>query len=1031
MLKKPDGTILTENIQISSFVTDFYEEFHKRGPSVACLGVLSAIPPVISEEDNIFLTAIPSREEIKAVVFYLDPDSAPGPNGFPRAFFKHCWKIIERDVCRAIMSFFREGIITKGVNNNFITLIPKVDEPVTLDKFRPICLGNFLYKLIPKILATRLSGFLPKLISDEQGAFQKGKVIFSNICAASELKNMMHVKSYGGGMGLKLDIQKAYDTMEWEFMFDVMRKFGFCVSWVNMIHQLLSSAKLSILLNGGPVGFFGVERGLRQGDPLAPLLFIIAEEALCRGFTKLKEERKISPLPGPRGVVVPTHLLFADDVFLFVKAGTRSVRSLKKFLEEYHEYSGQCINIHKSKMFLCNVSAIRRGKIKDIVGFPKSSFPTRYLGIEIFKGRVKKDAISTLMDKFKARLAGWKGKLISMAGRVQLVKSVPSSMPIHTFSVYWWPTSLITLMERWMRNFIWCGDSDVSKGITVRWEWVCKPYEEGGLGIKKLREVNKALLCKLCWAIKVEQSLISNFLRARFTSKEHPELQGWENWLKAFHSPLASFISNSKWNFLVVDSPVLQQIINLASSIPFPTILEEDTRVWTLTKQGDFTVKLTWEGLRRSENQIAWHEVVWASYLQPRHSMLGWRLMQQKLPTDETGFLCLFQRTWLAKESMHEFIVWWKEKAGSSAIPKDRRIREVQWRKPDEHWMKLNIDGYSIGNPGNSSAVGILRNYEGEPKGSFAQFLGVSTNFIAEILTFFLGVKMAKEKGIQRLWIESDAQAVVTSIRSSKILWLFKQSWLEVAGYLKDIRWTITHSYKEANAVADILVKRRWPIKPGEVALYEIAFKYGFRFPNGSGRERESLLSALVFEEARLKVELAEERKKKAAKKAKAKATSKARKGKALAVPSPMDTIVDLEAEKNKGDLSPSKKELKRKEKEDLSPPKKDKRPKLSFNVKGTNPPGVSSGSGMAGLVLGRASSSNLLIRPVWHLFQGDLALTSSAHAREWLDAGYLPIDKAMLSDLSDTEIFSMLFQDMAMGFSKAVEAALWLESVV
>ncbi|XP_043705327.1 uncharacterized protein LOC122655174 [Telopea speciosissima] len=262
VLKKADGTVLNDGPQISTYITEFYEAFHKRVTIEAQPEILSCIPTVISKDDNDFLTAVLSREEIKVATFDLDPDSAPSPDGFPGAFYRSCWDIIERAMCRAISNFFIDGIITKGVNSNFITLIPKVEEAIALDKFRPICVGNFLYKLIPKILATRLSGFLPTLILEEQGAFQKGKVIFSNICVASELTNSLHVKSYGGGMGLKLDIQKAYDTMEWEFMFDVMKKFGFNNRWVNMIHQLLSSARLSILLNGGPVGFFGVDRGL-------------------------------------------------------------------------------------------------------------------------------------------------------------------------------------------------------------------------------------------------------------------------------------------------------------------------------------------------------------------------------------------------------------------------------------------------------------------------------------------------------------------------------------------------------------------------------------------------------------------------------------------------------------------------------------------------------------------------------------------------------------------------------------------------
>ncbi|XP_042491639.1 uncharacterized protein LOC122071368, partial [Macadamia integrifolia] len=183
----------------------------------------------------------------------------------------------------------------------------------------------------------RLSCVLPKIISEEQGAFQKGNIIHSNISLASELANMMFASTRG-----------------------------------------------EVLLNGGPVGYFGVERGLRQGDPISPMLFIIAEEVLCRGLSELLANNSIKALSGPRGAIIPTHILFANDVFIFSNA------------------------------------SIRKQAIAEELGISICNFPTRYLGVEIFKGRVKKESLIPIMDKVKGRLAGWKGKILSMAGRVEL-----------------------------------------------------------------------------------------------------------------------------------------------------------------------------------------------------------------------------------------------------------------------------------------------------------------------------------------------------------------------------------------------------------------------------------------------------------------------------------------------------------------------------------------------------------------------------------------------------------------------------------
>ncbi|XP_042490073.1 uncharacterized protein LOC122070041 [Macadamia integrifolia] len=151
-----------------------------------------------------------------------------------------------------------------------------------------------------------------------------------------------------------------------EYVTDIMSFFT-KISW---IHQILTSARISVLLNGGPVGYFGVEKGLRQGDPISSMLFIIAEEVLCRGLSELLANNSIKALSSPRGAIIPTHILFADDVFIFSNA------------------------------------SIRKQAIAEELGISICHFPTRYLGVEIFKGRVKKESLIPIMDKVKGRLAG-------------------------------------------------------------------------------------------------------------------------------------------------------------------------------------------------------------------------------------------------------------------------------------------------------------------------------------------------------------------------------------------------------------------------------------------------------------------------------------------------------------------------------------------------------------------------------------------------------------------------------------------------
>ncbi|XP_042515388.1 uncharacterized protein LOC122089763 [Macadamia integrifolia] len=312
------GGVLAFPASIGQFICEHFESFHKMDLMVNSNDILSCIPEIITMDDNLTLMAVPSIDEIKAAVFDLDPSSALGPDGFPGIFYRYCWSILGPEVCLAVQNFFSEGVITRAVNSNFLTLIPKVANASNVSHFRPICLGNFLFKIIPRIFAMRISIHLPRLISEEQGTFQRGKIISSNICMASELANLMHSKSFGRGLALKLDIKKAFDNLDWVFLFDVMHKFGFSQLFTDHLHQIFLSSKLSVLINGGPVGFFGVGHGLHQGDPLSPILFIIAEEVFCRGISLLKMENKFYSLPGPRNVFTPSHLLYADDIFVFI-----------------------------------------------------------------------------------------------------------------------------------------------------------------------------------------------------------------------------------------------------------------------------------------------------------------------------------------------------------------------------------------------------------------------------------------------------------------------------------------------------------------------------------------------------------------------------------------------------------------------------------------------------------------------------------------------------------------------------------------
>ncbi|XP_026383602.1 uncharacterized protein LOC113279107 [Papaver somniferum] len=188
------------------------------------------------------LDVIPSTEEIKKTLFEMDPDSSPGPNGYSGSFYKACWHIIQDDVVNAVQFCWRRRFIPKGLNSNFIVLLSKVEGARSPNQFRPIGLSNVSFKIFTKIISSRISTLMHKLISPRQAAYIKGKNIQDQIALASEMVNEMKKK-----------------------------------------------------MRGGPNGFFSVGRGLRQGDPLSPTLFVLIEDVLSRNISKMVEEGKIAP----------------------------------------------------------------------------------------------------------------------------------------------------------------------------------------------------------------------------------------------------------------------------------------------------------------------------------------------------------------------------------------------------------------------------------------------------------------------------------------------------------------------------------------------------------------------------------------------------------------------------------------------------------------------------------------------------------------------------------------------------------------
>jgi hypothetical protein len=212
-------------------------------------------------------------------------------------------------------------------------------------------------------------------------------------------------KSFGGNLALKIDVSKAFDTINWDFLLKVLKCFGFNDVFCNWISYILHSACVSVCINGSQEGFFKYKRGVRQGDPLSPLLFCIVEEDLSRGISKLVADNKLDLITASRNVKLPSHCFYVDDLMMYCKGNISGLEALKDLFTNYANCSGQIMNLRKSLIHAGGISHHKLNNIVNLLGFSVGSIPFTYLGAPIFKGKPKRIHFQSIADEVKIKLA--------------------------------------------------------------------------------------------------------------------------------------------------------------------------------------------------------------------------------------------------------------------------------------------------------------------------------------------------------------------------------------------------------------------------------------------------------------------------------------------------------------------------------------------------------------------------------------------------------------------------------------------------
>jgi len=388
---------------------------------------------ILSEGDNGYLIAHFTLVETEAVVRESDVSKSPGPDGFNFAFVKEFWYLIKNEVRILFDQFHANEVLPRRMLAYFVTLIPKVSSPLELKDFRPISLLGCLHKLLAKVLARRLAGVMNSIISPSQSAFLKGRTLVDGVLVVNELVDYAK-RAKKECLIFKVDFEKAYDSVDWGFLVYMMRRVGMCEKLVAWMKACMYGGSMSILVNGSPTEEINIHRGLKQGDPLAPFLFLLVAEGFSGLMRQAKEENLFEGFEvGENGLVV-SHLQYADDTLCIGKATVENLWAMKAILRGFEMVSGLKINFLKSSLIGVNVREDFMEMACNFLNCSRGSIPFIYLGLPVGANGRSMSTWELLVETFNSRLNTWGHKYISFGGRSVLLNSVLNSIPIFYLS---------------------------------------------------------------------------------------------------------------------------------------------------------------------------------------------------------------------------------------------------------------------------------------------------------------------------------------------------------------------------------------------------------------------------------------------------------------------------------------------------------------------------------------------------------------------------------------------------------------------
>jgi len=516
-IKGTDGHFVHKQLDIAEVAVNHFRDIFtdpKETRIADQLRTIQLYPRVFNDEDCRSLGRPVTLQEIEKILKVCAKEKSPGPDGWTVEFYLGFWDILGPEILRLTEEIRSGGYISGALNSTFIALIPKASKPQTFDEYRPISLCNFLYKINSKIIAERIKPYLARFITKEQFGFIPNRQIHDAVGLAQEGIHTIKVKKIKACL-LRLDLIKAYDKVDWGFLRLLLVHIGMDYLMVNWIMACVQNVRFAVLINGVPSNFFHCHRGLRQGCPMSPLLFILVMDGLSRLICSAKQNGFL------RGIQVSpkrsmTHVLFVDDVLLFGVASEEEWKNYFEIVTTYSSASGMKISTTKS--ILIHSERDLGSEITEIFSIATAPLDNgfKYLGFNLKPNAYRIGDWVWMWKKIENRISHWINRYLSLGGRLTLAKAVLESIPVYWLTLYKVPVSILTGIRKRIFSFIWKGGHKNKKMHLASWEILSKPKKKGGWGLKNLSIFSQALRMKSLWRSLNANTFWSQVIRDKY-----------------------------------------------------------------------------------------------------------------------------------------------------------------------------------------------------------------------------------------------------------------------------------------------------------------------------------------------------------------------------------------------------------------------------------------------------------------------------------------------------------------------------------